>query len=161
MTAAIPVSLNVNGARVAAEVEPRLLLADFLRHKLGLTGTHIGCEHGVCGACTVLLDDCSTRSCLTFAVQADEATVTTVEGLAGDGPLTAIQRAFHEHHALQCGYCTPGFLIVLTEFLKNTPDPSDAEIIEACSGNLCRCTGYVNMIPAVRQAAAELRRRAE
>ena len=146
----IPVSIRVNGRDVSAQVEPRLLLADFLRHRAGLKGTHLGCEHGVCGACTVHIDGRSARSCITFAVQADGCEVTTVEGLAGDGPLTPLQEAFHRHHALQCGYCTPGFLMVLSEFLKDHPDPSDEEIVEALSANLCRCTGYVNMIAAVK-----------
>ena len=152
------IRLTINGAPCAGEVEPRLLLADFLRHRAGLKGTHIGCEHGVCGACTVRMDGETVRSCLTFAVQADGASVETVESLAGDGPLTALQSAFHRHHALQCGYCTPGFLMVLTEFLRRVPEPSDAQIVQALSGNLCRCTGYVNMIPAVKEAAAEIRK---
>jgi carbon-monoxide dehydrogenase small subunit len=151
----IPITIEVNGRACTAQVEPRLLLADFLRHHAGLKGTHIGCEHGVCGACTVHLDGRSARSCITFAVQADGCTVTTVEGLAGEGPLTALQQAFHRCHALQCGYCTPGFLMVLTEFLHNHPQPSDAQIVDALSGNLCRCTGYVNMITAVKQAIEE------
>jgi aerobic-type carbon monoxide dehydrogenase small subunit (CoxS/CutS family) len=150
-----PVTITVNGRAYSAEVRPRLLLADFLRHHAGLKGTHIGCEHGVCGACTVHLDGRSARSCLTFAVQADGGSVTTVEGLAGDGPLTALQSAFHRCHALQCGYCTPGFLMVLAEFLRRNPAPSEAQIVEALSGNLCRCTGYVNMITAVKQAIEE------
>ena len=152
------IRLTVNGKACAGEVEPRLLLADFLRHRLGLNGTHIGCEHGVCGACTVRMNGETVRSCLTFAVQADGGTVETVESLAGDGPLTALQAAFHRCHALQCGYCTPGFLMVLTEFLQRVPEPSEAQIVQALSGNLCRCTGYVNMITAVREAAAEIRK---
>jgi len=150
------IRLSVNGQACSAEVEPRLLLADFLRHRLGLKGTHLGCEHGVCGACTVRLNGETVRSCLTFAVQAHGGTVQTVEGLAGEGPLTALQDAFHRCHALQCGYCTPGFLMVLTEFLERVPRPTDEQIVEALSGNLCRCTGYVNMIAAVRQAAQQL-----
>ena len=149
------VTVTVNGRACTAEVEPRLLLADFLRHHAGLKGTHIGCEHGVCGACTVHLDGRSARSCITFAVQADGCAITTIEGLAGDGSLTALQRAFHRCHALQCGYCTPGFLMMLTEFLRHNPDPSEAQIVQALSGNLCRCTGYVNMISAVKQAIEE------
>lgn len=149
------ITVNVNGRVFSAKVEPRLLLADFLRHHAGLKGTHIGCEHGVCGACTVHLDGRSARSCITFAVQADGCSVTTVEGLAGNGPLTALQEAFHRCHALQCGYCTPGFLMVLTEFLQLHPNPSDEQIVEALSANLCRCTGYVNMITAVKQAIEE------
>jgi len=152
------VSLTLNGRKMSAEAEPRMLLSDFLRHSLGATGTHVGCEHGVCGACTVRMNGETVRSCLTFALQADGGTVDTVESLAGDGPLTALQAAFHRHHALQCGYCTPGFLMVLTEFLQRVPDPSDAQIVHALSGNLCRCTGYVNMIAAVREAAAEIRK---
>jgi 2-furoyl-CoA dehydrogenase 2Fe-2S iron sulfur subunit len=156
-----PIRLTVNGKSCSGEVEPRLLLADFLRHRLGLKGTHIGCEHGVCGACTVRMNGETVRSCLTFAVQADGATVETVESLAGEGPLTALQAAFHRHHALQCGYCTPGFLMVLTEFLQRVPQPTDAQIVQALSGNLCRCTGYVNMISAVKDAAAATRKGAE
>jgi carbon-monoxide dehydrogenase small subunit len=152
------IRLTLNGQPCAGEVEPRLLLADFLRHRANLKGTHIGCEHGVCGACTVRMDGQTVRSCLTLAVQADGASVETVESLAGDGPLSALQSAFHRHHALQCGYCTPGFLMVLTEFLQRVPEPSDAQIVQALSGNLCRCTGYVNMIPAVKEAAADIRK---
>ena len=154
------IQLTVNGEPHSAEVEPRLLLADFLRHRLGLKGTHIGCEHGVCGACTVRLNGDTARSCITFAVQADGGSVQTVEGLAADGPLTALQEAFHRCHALQCGYCTPGFLMVLTEFLERVPEPSDEQIVEALSGNLCRCTGYVNMVAAVR-AAVQFRKERE
>ncbi len=153
-----PIRLSVNGTAWSGEVEPRLLLADFLRHRLGLKGTHIGCEHGVCGACTVRMNGETVRSCLTFAVQADGGSVETVESLAGEGPLTALQAAFHRSHALQCGFCTPGFLMVLTEFLQRVREPSDAQIMQALSGNLCRCTGYVNMITAVREAAAEIRK---
>ena len=152
MSEPVTIALTVNGRAQRASVEPRLLLADFLRHRLGLKGTHIGCEQGVCGACSVLIDGRSARSCTTFAVQADGCAITTVEGLAGDGPLTALQAAFHRHHALQCGYCTPGFLIVLTEFLREVPEPTEAQIVAALSGNLCRCTGYVNMIAAVKDA---------
>ena len=156
-----PIRLSVNGTAWSGEVEPRLLLADFLRHRLGLKGTHIGCEHGVCGACTVRMNGETVRSCLTFAVQADGGSVETVESLAGEGPLTALQAAFHRSHALQCGFCTPGFLMVLTEFLQRVREPSDAQIMQALSGNLCRCTGYVNMITAVREAAAEIRKGSE
>jgi aerobic-type carbon monoxide dehydrogenase small subunit (CoxS/CutS family) len=150
----VEVSMMVNGASVAGAVEPRLLLSDFLRHHAGLKGTHVGCEQGVCGACTIILNGRTTRSCLTFAVQAHDGAVKTIEGLAGDGPMTPLQAAFHHCHALQCGFCTPGFLMVLTEFLDQTPDPTDEQIVRALSGNLCRCTGYVNMIEAVRLAAA-------
>ena len=153
MTERVPVEIEVNGVAVTAQVEPRMLLCDFLRHRAGLKGTHVGCEQGVCGACTIVLDGRTARSCLTFAVQANGRSVRTVEGLAGDGPLTPLQTAFHHCHALQCGFCTPGFLMVLTEFLKDNPSPSEDEIIAALSGNLCRCTGYVNMIEAVKRAA--------
>jgi carbon-monoxide dehydrogenase small subunit len=153
MTERVPVEIEVNGVAVAGQVEPRMLLCDFLRHRAGLKGTHVGCEQGVCGACTIVLDGRTARSCLTFAVQANGRSVRTVEGLAGDGPLTPLQAAFHHCHALQCGFCTPGFLMVLTEFLEDHPSPSEDEIIAALSGNLCRCTGYVNMIEAVKRAA--------
>jgi carbon-monoxide dehydrogenase small subunit len=153
MTERVPVEIEVNGVAVAGQVEPRMLLCDFLRHRAGLKGTHVGCEQGVCGACTIVLDGRTARSCLTFAVQANGRSVRTVEGLAGDGPLTPLQTAFHHCHALQCGFCTPGFLMVLTEFLEDNPSPSEDEIIAALSGNLCRCTGYVNMIEAVKRAA--------
>lgn len=152
----VTLSVTVNGAKYTGEAEPRTLLADFIRHRLGLTGTHIGCEHGVCGACTVLLDGRSVRSCLVFAVQAAGAEITTVEGLAGDNHLTSLQQAFHECHALQCGYCTPGFLIILTEFLRENPNPDEREITEVLSSNLCRCTGYVNMQKAVRLASKSM-----
>jgi carbon-monoxide dehydrogenase small subunit len=153
MTERVQIEIEVNGRVVAGEVEPRMLLCDFLRHRAGLKGTHVGCEQGVCGACTVMLDGTTARSCLTFAVQANGRSVKTVEGLAGDGPLTPLQTAFHHCHALQCGFCTPGFLMVLTEFLVENASPTDQEIVHALSGNLCRCTGYVNMIEAVRMAA--------
>ena len=152
-----PVRLTVNGTTYERMVEPRRLLADFLRHDLGLTGTHVGCAHGVCGACSIMLNGRTARSCLTFAVQSDGAEVTTVEGLAGDGPLNPIQRAFHENHALQCGFCTPGFLMTATELLADNPDPNDTEIRAALAGNLCRCTGYVNILRAVRAAADAMR----
>jgi aerobic-type carbon monoxide dehydrogenase small subunit (CoxS/CutS family) len=148
-----PIRLTVNGAPVEATVEPRRLLADFLRRDLDLTGTHLGCEHGVCGACTVLLDGAAVRSCLLFAVQANGHAITTVEGLAEAGRLHPIQTAFREEHALQCGFCTPGFLTTLAAFLEEVADPTEDEIREAISGNLCRCTGYVNIIRAVRRAA--------
>jgi aerobic carbon-monoxide dehydrogenase small subunit len=150
----IEISVTVNGKPYSGSVEPRLLLCDFLRHHAGLTGTHVGCEQGVCGACTISLNGRTARSCLTFAVQADGAEIKTIEGVAGDGPLTPLQTAFHHCHALQCGFCTPGFIMVLTEFLERTPSPSEQDIISAISANLCRCTGYVNMIEAVKQAAA-------
>jgi carbon-monoxide dehydrogenase small subunit len=151
------VELTVNGEVRRAEVEPRLTLGDFLRERCGLTGTHLGCEHGVCGACTVLVDDEAVRACLMFAVQADGTEVTTIEGIAApDGELSAVQRAFRDCHGLQCGFGTPGFVVSVTAFLRERPDPSDDEIREALSGNLCRCTGYQGIIAAVRQAATEL-----
>ena len=145
--------LTVNGAAAERAVEPRLLLSDFLRHELGLTGTHVGCEHGVCGACTVLLDGEAVRSCLMFAVQADGHEVTTVEGLTGDpDALHPLQQAFREAHGLQCGFCTPGILMTLVPFLRDHPHPDEGAIREALSGNLCRCTGYQNIVAAVRLA---------
>jgi aerobic carbon-monoxide dehydrogenase small subunit len=146
------VSVRVNGAEHTREVEPRLLLSDFLRHELGLTGTHVGCEHGVCGACTILLDGLAVRSCLLFAVQATGREIETVEGLGGE-KLHPLQEAFRDAHALQCGYCTPGILMTLKAFLAETPHPSEPEIREALSGNLCRCTGYQHIVEAVRLAA--------
>jgi carbon-monoxide dehydrogenase small subunit len=151
----VPVSVRVNGIDRTEAVPPRLTLADFLRQRLGLTGTHVGCEHGSCGACTVLVDGDAVRSCLLFAVQTDGTDVTTVEGLAGpDGELTGLQAAFRDHHGLQCGFCTPGFLMTATALLRETPDPSDDDIRVALSGNLCRCTGYQGIVAAVRAAAA-------
>ena len=147
---------TVNGVRHERTVEPRLLLSDFLRYELGLTGTHVGCEHGVCGACTVLLDGEAVRSCLMFAVQADGHDVATVEGLSegsgGGDALHPLQAAFREAHGLQCGFCTPGVLMTLVPFLRDHPDPDEREIREALSGNLCRCTGYQNIVAAVRLA---------
>jgi aerobic-type carbon monoxide dehydrogenase small subunit (CoxS/CutS family) len=150
----VRVALEVNGELYEREVEPRTLLSDFLRHDLRLTGTKVGCEHGVCGACTVHLDGEPVRSCLLLAVQADEHAITTVEGL--DAP--ELQAAFQESHALQCGYCTPGFLMSIDAFLRETPDPSDEEIRAALAGNLCRCTGYLPIVDAVRLASERLRR---
>jgi carbon-monoxide dehydrogenase small subunit len=148
------VAVNVNGRDYTERVEPRLLLSDFLRHRLGLTGTHVGCEHGVCGACTVLLDGAAVRSCLLLAVQADGARITTVEGLAPDGQrLHPIQAAFREMHGLQCGFCTPGILLSVVELLGDVPNPDAATIRRALGGNLCRCTGYQNIVRAVRRAA--------
>lgn len=152
------ISVSVNGRRYERDVEPRWLLSDFLRHELRLTGTHVGCEHGVCGACTVLVDGESVRSCILFAVQVDGCSITTVEGLAPEsGELHPIQQAFHEAHGLQCGFCTPGILTTLVPFLRDNPDPEEHEIREALSGNLCRCTGYQNIVAAVRLAAERLR----
>ncbi|HET8624667.1 MAG TPA: (2Fe-2S)-binding protein [Gemmatimonadales bacterium] len=151
------VGITVNGTRHEREVEPRLLLSDFLRHELGLTGTHVGCEHGVCGACTVLLDGDPVRSCLLFAVQADGAAVTTVEGLApAPSELDWLQTAFRESHGLQCGFCTPGILMTMTAFLRENPDPDESAIRDALSGHLCRCTGYRHIVDAVANAASRL-----
>jgi aerobic carbon-monoxide dehydrogenase small subunit len=148
------VVVTVNGVTRSAQVPARRLLSDMLRHDLRLTGTHVGCEHGVCGACTVLLEGEPIRSCLTFAVMVDGARITTVEGLAGpDGELGPVQRAFRECHGLQCGFCTPGFLLLTTDLLARSPDPADGEIRDALGGNLCRCTGYVNIERSVRRAA--------
>ena len=154
------VALTVNGVPVAAEVEPRLLLADYLRDGLELRGTHLGCEHGICGACTVLLDGEPARSCLMLAVQANGHAVTTVEGLSDGGELHPIQQAFHERHGLQCGFCTPGFLLTTLYLVERGGElGSDEELRAALSGNLCRCTGYQNIVEAVRDAAARLGRR--
>ena len=148
-----PIGVTVNGIRNERTVEARLLLSDFLRHDLGLTGTHVGCEHGVCGACTVLLNGEAVRSCLVFAVQVDGHSVDTVEGLGTEAALHPMQRAFHETHALQCGFCTPGILMTLVPFLLEHPLPSEHQIREALSGHLCRCTGYANIVSAVALAA--------
>jgi aerobic carbon-monoxide dehydrogenase small subunit len=157
----VDIRIEVNGTEHTGTVEPRMTLGDCLRHVFGLTGTHLGCEHGVCGACTVLVDGVSARSCLMLAVQADGATVRTVEGLAEpSGRLHPLQKAFHRNHGLQCGYCTPGMLMTLVEFLAETPDPTEAEVRDAISGNICRCTGYQSIVAAVMEAAAVLRQRA-
>lgn len=154
------VRLRVNGRQVAATTSARTSLADFLRQDLGLTGTHIGCEHGVCGACTVLVDGASVRACLMLAVQADGSDVETVEGLAAaDGTLSALQQAFRSNHGLQCGFCTPGMLMTLKEFLAENDDPSEHEIRDAISGNICRCTGYQSIVAAALEAAKFLRER--
>lgn len=158
MAERIQISVRVNHTLFEREVESRLLLSDFLRHELELTGTHVGCEHGVCGACTVLLNGEAVRSCLMLAVQADGQEITTVEGLASPEPAGALhplQAAFKEAHGLQCGFCTPGFLMTLIPFLKNHPDPTEAEIRQALSGNICRCTGYQNIVKAVQLAASK------
>jgi aerobic-type carbon monoxide dehydrogenase small subunit (CoxS/CutS family) len=151
------IELIVNGASYRGTVEARMLLSDFLRHDLLLAGTHVGCEHGVCGACTVLLDGTPVRSCLMLAVQANGHELATVEGLAPNDELHPIQRAMHEHHGLQCGYCTPGILMTMTAFLKENPRPSEDDLREALSGNLCRCTGYQNIVDAMLDAANAMR----
>jgi carbon-monoxide dehydrogenase small subunit len=149
--------VTVNGKSHARVVDARLTLADFLRHELGLTGTHLGCEHGVCGACTVLVDGRSARACLMFAVQANNCDVTTVEGLTPESGLSVLQQAFVDTHGLQCGFCTPGMLITLTELLRENPDPSEDDVRDALTGNLCRCTGYAGIVKAALQAAQRLR----
>ena len=150
-------SMNVNGTPYERAVEPRTLLSDFLRHHLGLTGTHVGCEHGVCGACTIILDGRPARSCLLFAVQVHGHEVTTVEGLGTMDSLHPIQEAFREAHGLQCGFCTPGILMTVLPFLQQNPDPSEREVREAISGNLCRCTGYQHIVDAVKLAAEKMK----
>jgi len=151
------ITVTVNGTRYARSVEPRLLLSDFLRHELGLTATHVGCEHGVCGACTVLFDGQPVRSCLMFAVQTNGHEITTVEALGTPENLHPIQQAFWEAHGAQCGFCTPGFLMTLVPFLEENPDPTEQEIREALAGHLCRCTGYQHIVDAVKLAAVKLR----
>jgi carbon-monoxide dehydrogenase small subunit len=154
----VRVRTTVNGARVERDAEPRLLLSDFIRHELGLTGTHVGCEHGVCGACTILVDGVPMRACLMFAVQASGRALETVEGLAPEpGRLHPLQEAFRDAHGLQCGFCTPGILMTMKAFLAEHPDPSEAGIREALSGNLCRCTGYQHIVDAVKLAAERSR----
>ena len=151
------IAVTINGKKYQEEVEVRYTLADFMRQQLGLTGTHLGCEHGVCGACTVLVDGRSARSCLLFAVQLDGAAVTTIEGLTPTEGLSSLQEAFCAAHAMQCGFCTPGMVVVATELLRSNPSPSPGEIREALAGNLCMCTGYVNIVKAVAQAGAAAR----
>jgi len=153
------ITLVINGEKHSLEVEPRRTLADAIREDCGQTGTHIGCEHGVCGACTVLVDDVPARSCLMFAIQANGKRIRTVEGLAENGQMHPLQEAFMEHHGLQCGFCTPGFLMLATGVLEREPDISDEDLVDVLSSNLCRCTGYQNIIKAVRIAARELRAR--
>ena len=149
------VSLTLNGRKLAAAAEPRTLLSDFLRQSLGATGTHVGCEHGICGACTVLIDGVAVRSCLTLAVQAEGRAVTTVEALAAPGgALNPLQQAFQNHHALQCGFCTPGILMSFTDFLARNPHPTEPEIRDVLSGHLCRCTGYAGIVNAVKEVAS-------
>ncbi|MDW8325671.1 MAG: (2Fe-2S)-binding protein [Anaerolineales bacterium] len=157
MSQLLPVVVNVNGTRYERQVEPRLLLSDFIRHELGLTGTHVGCEQGVCGACTILFDGQAVRSCLMFAVQANGHDLRTVEGLGTVEKLHPLQEAFWEAHGLQCGFCTPGFLMALVPFLEKNPNPTEEAIREAIAGNLCRCTGYYNIVKAVKLAAEKMR----
>ena len=148
------INLTLNGRRMSAEAEPRMLLSDFIRQALGATGTHIGCEHGVCGCCTVMIEGVAVRSCLTLAMQAEGRSVTTVESLAhADGKLNALQQAFQKNHALQCGFCTPGILMSFTDFLKRNPHPTETEVMEVLSGHICRCTGYTGIVAAVPEAA--------
>jgi aerobic-type carbon monoxide dehydrogenase small subunit (CoxS/CutS family) len=157
MTGKIDLTLTVNGRDHAIRVEPRKTLVDAIREDCGLTGTHIGCEHGVCGACTVILDGVAVRSCLMFAVQAQGKSIRTVEGLAQEGTLHPLQRAFTRHHALQCGFCTPGFLMLATSMLDKNPSISDEELLDVLSSNLCRCTGYQNIVKAVKAVRDEIR----
>ena len=158
MTRHVPITITVNGTEHRREVEPRLLLSDFLRHELGLTGTHVGCEQGVCGACTVRLDGAPVRSCLIFAVQAEGHAVGTVEGLApARDRLSVLQQAFRDAHGLQCGYCTPGILMTISAFLEENPAPTEEQVRHALSGNLCRCTGYQHIVDAVLLAARRIR----
>ncbi|MEA2278342.1 MAG: 2-furoyl-CoA dehydrogenase 2Fe-2S iron sulfur subunit [Solirubrobacteraceae bacterium] len=159
-TAKLPVTLHVNGEQHETLVEARRTLADVIRDDIGLTGTKLGCEHGVCGACTVLLDGRAVRSCLMFAVQAQGVEITTVEGLDDEGTLDSVQQAFTDNHGLQCGYCTPGVLMSVHSFLEDNPDPSEEEIRIALSGNICRCTGYQNIVKSVAVAAANRREHA-
>ncbi|MGR3572908.1 (2Fe-2S)-binding protein [Brevirhabdus sp.] len=159
MSGAVDISLVVNGQTHELRVPPRKLLSDALREELLLTGTHVGCEHGVCGACTVLIDGRPARACLTFAVQMEGHELTTIEGIAGsDGTMSALQQALHEEHGLQCGFCTAGIIMTFDTYLRDNPDPSEAEVRDVLSGNLCRCTGYQNIVAAVLKAAAVLRR---
>ncbi|MEE2061494.1 (2Fe-2S)-binding protein [Rhodococcus artemisiae] len=150
----VDITIEVNGTERRSAVPPRLTLADFLRVNCGLTGTHVGCEHGVCGACTVLMEGEAVRACLLFAVQADGSCITTVEGIASpDGTLAPIQEAFRQHHGLQCGFCTPGFIVTATALLRENPDPTDEEIRDGISGSICRCTGYHGIVAAIRAAS--------
>jgi len=157
----IALDLNVNGKTLSGVVEPRTLLSDFLRHNLGLTGVHVGCEHGVCGACTVLLDNQPVRACLMFAVQARHHSITTIEGLAKGGEMHPVQDAFRRHHGLQCGFCTPGMVLTAVDLIEREPDLSERSVREGMSGNLCRCTGYEGIVHAVLAAAKDLKRQSQ
>ena len=157
----LPITLTVNGENHELLVEPRELLSDALREDCGLTGTHVGCEHGVCGACTVLVDGKATRSCLTYAIQMEGHAISTIEAVARQGQLSPLQQALHEEHGLQCGFCTPGIVMTFEAFLGKNPDPSEAEIREALSGNLCRCTGYHNIVRAITKAARHMQEKAD
>ncbi len=156
MVETFPIKLRVNNIEYERQVEPRLLLSDFLREDLGLTGTHVGCEHGICGCCTIMVNGQTMRSCLLFAVQADDQEITTVEGLAKNGTLHPVQSAFWEHHGLQCGFCTPGMMFCAIELLNEKKDPTEQEIREGISGTICRCTGYIHIIEAVKAAAIKM-----
>jgi carbon-monoxide dehydrogenase small subunit len=159
MTEPVWIALSVNGVEHEVRVPPRKLLSDVLRDDLGLTGTHVGCEHGVCGACTILIDGQPTRSCLTFAVQMEGHEITTIEAVARDGAFSALQQALHEEHGLQCGFCTPGIVMTFDAYLRDNADPTEDDVREVLSGNLCRCTGYQNIVAAVMKAAATMRER--
>lgn len=156
-TASTPVTLTVNSGTYRVLVEPRRLLSDVLRDDCGLTGTHVGCEHGVCGACTILFDGVPARACLLYAVQTEGHEITTIEAFAVDGELSIVQQALHEEHGLQCGFCTPGIVVTMEAWLREHPEPTEAEVREALSGNLCRCTGYHNIVAAILKAAARRR----
>ena len=153
----VPIVLKINGTQYRLFVEPRRLLSDVLREDCGLTGTHVGCEHGVCGACTILLDGAPARACLTYAVQVRYHEITTIEAFDCDGQLSPVQQALHEEHGLQCGFCTPGIVVTMEAWLAENPDPTEAQIRDALSGNLCRCTGYHNIVAAIAKAAARRR----
>jgi 2-furoyl-CoA dehydrogenase 2Fe-2S iron sulfur subunit len=152
------IELTVNGRRRSGQAEPRMLLCDFLRHELQAFGVHVGCEHGVCGACTVLVNGRAMRSCTQYAVQADGANIVTVEGLADAGTMNALQRAFAKEHALQCGFCTPGILCSVTHFLRETPSPTEAQVCDMLSGHICRCTGYASIVAAILEAATDIKK---
>ncbi|HEY8334409.1 MAG TPA: (2Fe-2S)-binding protein [Tardiphaga sp.] len=159
MSDSVRITLSVNGSGHVVDVTPRRLLSDVLREDLGLTGTHVGCEHGVCGACTILIDGRPARACITFAIQMERHEVTTIEAVARDDVYSPLQQAMHEEHGLQCGFCTPGIIMTFEAYLRDNPDPSETDIRDVLSGNLCRCTGYQGIVAAVVKAAADLRRR--